>query len=847
MTAPLRLFRLISLRHIARRRMRYFLAALSVVLAVMLFVSMRVTQVSVLRSFERTVQALSGRAEVMVTTGIGIEPEALAKIEAVGGLRAAPVIQESTLAPDLNAPVMVLGIDYIRDAKLRRYAFRDKLEADPAGLMLDPKSVMIARSFAERHGLKPGSRLRLETQQGRQEFRVAGILNDEGPARALSGQIVIMSVAAAQTHFGRKGRYDRIEVAFDGTTAEQLRAGLGPGYHVSPLPKTNPMLEQLLAQHRTALLGVTVIAILIGVFIIYNSLSLSMVERTKEIGILRALGARRREIVAALTLEAGFMGLLASAAGAALGVAISRGMIDQAARHINLLMYVVDVREVTVPADALLLAGLAGIGTAVAGALFPALAASRVPPLMALRPAAYRIALSRRYARWFTAGALIFGTAAFLALHPRLNRDAVVASLVCAFSGLALMLPQIILWASGLLRVLGRHVLNIEAYLAMDNIVKFPSRTSLTVIAFAGSLSILVSMWGVSAAFQKSINDWLQTIFPFDLAIQLQDLSAGAYSTATFPEPVLQEVRSDPRVDRVYGIRVSLVPYRDTTVMIVAIDVRTFMDLRFERGMVADRAYADRISRRMEAGEVLLSTNFANLHGVREGGVVELLSARGPQRFRVLEVVEDFSWPRGVVFMDRAVYRQLWQDDALTYVDLRARPDTDVAGLKRDLARRFHGRYNVFVYETGEVKAHSIKLVREWFRLADVPIFIAVIIGAIGVVNTLLISLMTQTRQIALLRAVGASTGQINASLAIEAVYIGLISGVLGCAMGLFVVKFPMARMALNESGYAIPFVFPSAAVALALGAGLAIALLASTIPIRFTRRINLIDAIGYE
>ncbi len=848
MKAILRLFRSFSLRHLARRKLRFFLAGISIILAVALFVSMRITEESILRSFSGSVKALSGKADLQVTQGEGIESFALVVIEGVPGLRAAPVVQASTTAPDLGVRVLVFGIDFIRDAKLREYDFREtEGEFDPARLFLFPNGVVIPRSLAERSDLEVGSSLALDTPGGREKFTVAGILADTGAARVLGGNVVVLGIGTAQKHFGKEGRFDRIEVALEGATRADIERALGTGYRVLPMATTNPVLDFLMQQQSLALAAVTVVAMLIGIFIIYNTFSLSVVERVKEIGILRALGARRSEVIGALLLEAGFIGLLASGLGIVVGVFLSGVFIQQAATQINLLVHLVDVQAITVPADAIVFSLGVGFFTALAGALFPALSASRVSPMVAIRKAVYGKGLSGKYIGSFTVGLLLFGASLFLSNFPGMTVDLMMLSLILAFVGMALMLPQIILWVGGLLRILARRLLPVEGFMAFDNVVKFPSRTALTVIAFAGSLSIVVVLWGILGAFEHSVGRWLHSIFPFDYTIQLQDLTAGAYGTGTFPESAIAEVRADPRVAEAYAVRARLVPFRNETVMIVAFESAIFHRLHGQRGLEPDPGLVHWLTEGVPKGEVAVSINFANLHGVHAGDELALMTPGGERRFRVSDTVIDFSWPRGVVVFELEAYRRLWNDRAISYIDVAAAEGVDREALRSDLGGMFEEKFDVFVYDTTEIRSHSLGLVRDWFRLADAQVLIALLIGAIGVMNTLLISVLTRIRQVALLRAIGATMKQIAVTLALEALFLGTMSGILGCLVGIYVVKFPIATMMVLQSGFVIPFVLPLQGIILALAGGVGIALVASIVPVRMTRRIDIVDAIGYE
>ncbi len=844
----IRLFRAFSLRYLYRRRLRFSLAGVSVALAVALFVSMRATEHSILRAFERSVERLAGKADAVVTRGAGVNPEALARVESVPGVRAAPLVQEPAAAPELGRTLLVLGIDFVRDAALREYRLDAAgADVDVAALLLRPDAVIVARSLATRHGLARGSTLTLQTRAGLRPFTLAGIFDAAGPAEAVAGDLVVMGLASAQRAFGRRGRWDRIEVALGGASLETLRAALGPDYTVQPIPRTNPVMDYQLSQFRTIFFGVSVLAMLIGAFIIFNSLSLSVVERVKEIGVLRALGARRREVVGAIALEAGLVGLLASAAGVGLGIGLARLALRHVAGFINLFAQVVDVREVTVPWEVPATAIAVGVSTALAGGVLPALAAARVAPMVAIRRATYEQGLRRGYVLPCAAGAVLFALALACGARPGAGREVIILSMIGAVCGFALALPQIILTCSGGFRLLARRFLRIESTLAVDTIVKHPVRTALTVIAFAGSLSLVVTVWGALHSFETSVHNWLHSIMPWDLTIQLRDLGAGVYDSATFSDSLAREVVRDPRVDRAYGVRVQYAPFRDTTVMVLAIDMREFMDLRVELGRFADAAEAERRVAALQGGAVLVSENFAHLAGVRPGEEIELGTGTGPRRFRVLATMEDYSWPRGVVMLDRGVYRELWDDDGLTYLDLRVHPGADVAAVRADLARSLQGRYRAFLYETHEIRDQARRVIREWFTLADAQVLLAVLIGGIGVVNTGVISLITRARQIGILRAVGASHGQICLSLGIEAAWVGTLSGLLGVAMGLFVIKFPIQWITLQSSGYTLPFLIPWKAVTVSLVGGVVIGVLAGLIPMRWVGRIDVVEAIGYE
>jgi putative ABC transport system permease protein len=854
------LLRFFSARHIAKHPIRAILGAASVALGVALYVSIDTANTSIAAAFEKSVNDLAGKAELQVTTaeGIGVDEEALAKVRAVPGTIAAPVIQRAVTFPGMADPqVLAIGVDFQSDALLRMYSFegqpRDPKEFVAAAFI--PNAIVLTKRYAERNGIAKKAVLKASTSRGPRALVVTGLMEDEGPAKAMGGNVGVMSMPAAQELFGMKGRFDRIEVAPDGIGVDDLtqrvRAALGPGYDVRRLSRKSTAVEIALARLRSMIV-ISAIALVVGLFIIYNSVSISVVERVREIGILRSLGAKRGQILATVILEWGLIGALGSCAGLAGGFLMSKILVPRASGAVNMFAFAVRVEDIVFSWSGAAIAVLAGTLTAAAAAFFPGIAAMSVTPIGLLRQGTYQYRQSGKFRLAFLAGVTLLaaGVVTLLVGNDRLHPYVLLAITTVAFFAIALCGPQCTVWLAKATRPLLWRVFRIEGSLAADDLAKFPQRTGLTVAAFGGAISILVASASLVESFRTSTERWMEVSFPFDLSLNSSDLSTSFYSTSAFGEDALEASRKVEGVEAAYGVRSRTIPWGDLEIMLIAIDMKEFFDMHRAHGTKGGPLDHDRpeIRAAMASGEgVLISDNLAALDRRAPGDEIELATPAGGKSFKVLATVEDYSWPLGTVCVDRDAYKRIWGDPTLSYVDIRLKPGADPRAVRARLAESVKNISTVFVYSVPELQAVGRGFFDQVLALTRVQVVLALIIGFLGIVNTLLISVLLRTREIGLLRAIGASRAQIRRSVVVESVMIALAGSALGVGAGLAGAAWPIRLFILRMAGFWFPLSVPWGDLGIALAAGAILGVVASLVPARRASRLNVLDAISYE
>ena len=843
------LLRFFSWRYLRRHKLRVFLSVVSIALGVALFASVDISNTSTEAAFRRTVKKLAGDAQLQVvrSRGQGVEEEAvLRRLDAVEGVQAAPVLQFSTTVPGMKDLLLVMGLDFRREASLRRVAEGEKPQINPLAFLGD--AILISRSFAAQAKLKLGSSFVLNTPTGPRRVAVASIFKDEGAAQIFGGNVAVMPLRTAQKLWGRAGSVDRIELFVKGdvdAAAARARAQLGPDYIVRPPPTQNSFLDEALTRLR-ALMGIGVVALLVGIFIIYNSVSISVIERVREIGTLRAVGATRRQIFGVVLLEWSTLGLLGSAAGLGLGMILAKSLISIWTKEVNQVTMIVDVGQLAVLPRTIAGSLVIGTVTALIASYFPARSAMSITPIEMLRQSLYVITSARSYLKSFAAGVASIAVSAFL-MSGGLSFEGVgLIGSFFAFLGAALVMPQATLWTARLLMPLFDRLFHLLGFLAADNISKFPQRTALTVIALAGALAMMVSSSSIVLGIKVRSAEWMEDAFPFDVTVSATDYAATLYADVALPPEVPDRIEADPGVDFTYGVRSKLLQYGQHDIMIFALDMDRYARMQERRrrtGFIPPQALPDLMS----GTGVVASFNFLKLHGVKEGDSITLQTARGPESFRVLAGYEEYSWPQGTVYVHRAVYRERWNDAALTYVDVKLRPGVDREGWRKGTEERLRESHWLFVYDVAMLKKLADDVMDNTLRLLNVQVALAIVIGFFGIVNTLLISVLSRTREIGLLRAVGMTSQQVGTMILIEACFMALVGAVLGIALGLAGAKWPLAFHVEQVSGYWLPLYAPWDTIVIAFAASLLIGAVASILPSRRASRLNVLEAITYE
>jgi putative ABC transport system permease protein len=774
------------------------LAILGIALGVAVAVSIDLANGSALRAFGLATEAVSGRATHQILGGpSGLPDDLYRRLRVVLGVRrAAPIVDgdvalfaaRATDQPAVRAgrSLHLLGIDPFVDRDFRPFLSGDERRESrgrdalsrAADLVGRSGTALIAASTARELGIDIGRELAIEVSGERRVLTIVGLLQPADPAsaRALDG-LLVTDIATAQETLGAVGRLTRIDlIVNDDSLLARIAAALPPGADVVAAGSQAGATARMILAFQWNLAALSLLALVVGMFLIYQTMTFSVVQRRPLIGSLRALGVTRAEIFALVMSEALVIGFAGTLLGLGLGFGMAQGLLRLVTRTINDLYFVLSVREVALDPLTLGKSVLLGIGATVLAALPPALEATAAPPRVVMSRVALESSARRRARRagWLGVAVLVAGAAVL----------AVPGGMVVGFAGLffvmvgcALVTPAA---ALGLLRPLHRvagAAFGLLGRLATRSIVAALSRTSVAMAALMIAVAAAIGVGVMIASFREAVTSWLEGTLRADVYISVPSL-VGNRDDATLDPELVARLAATPGVARASTSRGVVVQSPRGPAQVVALDIDPARPPRWRFRSGDDRGVWD-------GDAVIVSEPFANRHGVRAGAAVRLRTDRGEQDFRATGVFYDYGSSAGVVVMSRRTYDSAWNDRRVSSLALEAAPGVEATALVAAVRERAAGGPRLLVRSNRALREASMEIFDRTFAITGVLRTLSLVVAFVGMLAALMALSLERTREIGVLRALGLTPRQVWGLVTAQTGIIGLLAGVLAVPSGL--------------------------------------------------------------
>jgi putative ABC transport system permease protein len=859
------LLRYISWKHLWFRKIQTLMAGGGICLGVVAIVSIGMVNRSVIHSFEDSFVQVTGRAGLQVIGAQSGFPETIVEVvNAVSGVEyAVPVVEtDGLLAAGKERSVMILGVDVLMDAQIRNYSITGESSdiPDPLLFLAKPDSILITRTMADREGIGLEQKIQVQTVEGIRAFRVRGILNPSGPAKAMGGNVAIMDIYAAQLAFGKEGRIDRVDVSLlPGEDLEEVQerilAALPKGFRVDTPAGRTRQVGTMISKFQSGFNIISFLALFAGMYLIYNAVSISVVQRRKEIGILRSLGTTRRQILWLFLGETLVIAIIASSIGVGLGFLLARSMVGAFGKIVSETY----ARTVVTGIYFTWFYPLAGFGSGIlaslVAALFPARTSSHISPVSAIRCVPYAeegLLTSGRMN--ILATVCLFGALLLFALYnPRgsspltRNTTLLIAAQFLLLLGLSLFTPAFL---KGFITVFHRFFssfLGVTGNLAAMNLKKNISRNAVAVAAVFFGISIFVSTAGLVLSVKESVIRWIDAVNRADILVTSGHPMSSANAPAVLmPAGMGQALESVPGVLAVDPWRKVFLNYNGRLILLSAVDfVR-----RGEYSTFPSMAQNER-KRMLELlpnrENVVVSESFAAIFGVNSGDEIFLPTPSGPARFGVAAVVVDYTSDIGSVVMDMQTYQRHWQDLLVNQFSVRVKAGETVETVRNEIQRRFGTDRKLFVLPARAFKNEIRKVLDGMFIFNYVLNVITLTIACLGIIVTLFSSVLERTREIGTLRAIGMRRREISGVVVLESVLMGVAGGIIGSVTGIFSGWINLEGLFVANYGSAATYFIPFASILWALGLSAGLSAMAGMIPARQAAKTNIVEALGYE
>jgi putative ABC transport system permease protein len=846
----MRLLRRSSVRHLSHHRWQAALAVLGVGLGVGVVLAVDLAVSSARRGFTLSAETIAGRATHRVVAGpAGLPNRSYAAIRSLPGVRAAaPVVDGAAVALEAGIVVRVLGVDPFAEAPFRRYSdggsgpagsgISDAGTGGPgagpstgtAPVLIGARAGLLSRSTAAALEVDAGDWLGLDIGGRRDSVRVVGLLDPSNEASRLGLEnLLILDIGTAQAVLERDG-LDRIDLVLDegDEVAIGVEAGLPGGAALEDAGASAGSLRDMTRAFDLNLRALSLLALIFGIFLIYNSVTFSVVQRRRLLGTLRALGATRRQVVGLVLGEAALLGVAGAILGVVLGVVLGHGLVRLVTRTIQDLYFVVTVRELILTPWTLLKAAGLGVAATVAAAVPAAVEAATTHPRSALLRSELESGLRRRLPALSWAGVALL-VAGGLVLRLSSTVDGSFVGLFGVILGMALLTPLATVGLVRALRPVATALLGVLGRMAAGGVTAGLSRTAPAVAALTLAVATTIGVAVMVGSFRGSLERWLERTLSADVYVAPAGPDGtGAAGSARVDPRVLAVLASDPAVAEVRRYNRGPVPTTEGPVDLMAIGIDSRLRSQFDY-LAGD---PDEFWDAFVAGRVVMASEpLAFRDGIAVGDTVRLRSVEGVVDLPVAAIFRDYGSDRGLLMMAYGPYRELWADSTVTAVALILEPEADRDAVLRRLRAATAGIQSLSIRSERAVGEVSLAVFERTFAITQVLRLLALIVAFVGVLSALMALQLERDRELGVLRANGLTPGQVWVMVSSQTGLMGLVSGIMAVPMGLVLAVLMVEFVNRRSFGWSIELAVDPGVVIQALALAVGSALLAGLYP----------------
>ena len=834
-------------RGLVARPLRSGLTASGVAIGVALVLATFIANQASAEAIDRTAQEAFGAADLRVRAfqDTGLSRATAEALRAIDGVERGAVVSERRLllttlpGPDEQVfNLAIIGVNPEDESALRRHRLED-------GEFLDNEylwGVVVSGEWARGHDLAVGDRLLLTgAAQDTPSLSIIGLLDEVPRVASAEGGVAYLHRAALEIAFQVPSPITYVDLDIEPGALEAVQARLDrvvtEPFTVETVADARAELERL----EGSFLGMTflfgALALFVGASLVYNTLAMTLVERTREIGLLRAAGATTRQVLSLFLAQGVVLGALGASAGVVLGVALAVVLVRMAASG------AVSGTTLPVSAASALFAFLLGMGITLIASLGPAVQAARISPVDALRPGTQPARNLWSRLRWLVVAEVAVAGAG-IALYPVERGSAPVASILLAAAGLlaAITLTAFLLGPLG--RIVGRPfewLFGAEGRIGRANLGRDHARSGLTVGALMVGLATIVALGAVADSARATGQRWVDSVLPGGFAIRSAvplDIESFRATLEATPgtkaaSPVVSVSATTTRAGRRVGVSLAGI---DPDVF-EANDALIFVE--GDRGAAFERLRA--------GGAVIVPEPVARRDGLRVGDAFFLDAPDGERAFTVAGVIAytlPARSPDGALLVSLADARTVFGANAAALWVMVPVPEISAeayAWAVRSTAASLAGE----ALTSRELAAELARSLDQLVSLFDVLALVAVVVATLGIVNTLTVGVYERVREIGILRAHGMTAGQVRAMVVVEAAIMGAVGGILAGVSGLILASVVVRLGASRDfaSGLSLPVPLVVGVILL----GTLVAAIAALYPARLASRLPIVTAVQYE
>jgi putative ABC transport system permease protein len=836
----LNLVRLMIVRNLRRDWFLTVLSIIGVALGIGLFIGVKVASDRAVSSFEVEIRGLDPvmNYEIVDISGIDFSERIYsAVLERVDN--SLPVLRVNGHLPALHETVTIEGIYTVRLMSMLRSASSARAH-DLEGFLREPDGVMVTKQLADTHSLKKGGKMTVMAYDREYSLSIVDLIDDP----SLPGRLVLMDIGNFQEHFGKTGHLSRIDLEADAETAGAVGEALPS--HLAVVSKEQSLQNQkaLLKSFRYNLQFVSLIAILVGLFLLYNTVFLSVIKRRTEIGILRGLGVHRKTVVLLFLTHGLLLGAIGSVVGIVFGQAAAFFSVFAVEKTISTIYSPIAISGSLITIRDVSLAFGLGIAVSLGASALPAYEASKVKPSETAREGSFEGRYLQYVRRLAAAGlaSIACGVTACWYDYQSMPFDfpfLAYAGILFIIAGFAFASPFFFTTVLRLLRRISGRSFGAAGQIAISDMQGNIYRFSVALMSVAISGALIIALLTLIFSFRGSLRSWIRQNIHADVYVKPSSCSSNFCFFPLSPE-LVGIVSGFPEVAAVDRFRTLNIDFFGKKI------IAGFGDLKVQGRFGEGHPELSSAAAGQEKS-IGISSYLGFRYNVKRGDTIDIRTPKGLEQFVVRDVFSSYSTTSGFVYLDRKWLKEFWGLDDATQIALYLREGIDINGFISRMQEAVRGRFAVDIMNNDELRQKVLAIFDKTFAITYAIEAISIAVSLIGVINTLLTFVLERKREISVLRYLGGSWQQITRVLVLSAGMIGICGIILGSVMGLVMSVIFITVINKISFGWEIQFSIPYLYLSGVTAVLFLTTLMAGVIPARVARRVDPKRFISFE
>jgi len=798
-----------SWRFMGRHPLQLFLSILGIALGVAVVVGIDLASDSAREGFKLSAKSIAGSTTHQIIANNHAVPESVyVQIRTrLGFQKAAPLIRAYVSLPQFdNQTAQLLGIDPFSESGVRDFHQEtfENLESDSLQrLLTKPDTILVSEPFLQKYGLKQGDRLQVRTGSVTHALEIVDSFSIASSPQLQN--LLLSDISTAQEILKLPGFISQIDLVIEEPQTpvlDQINALLPTGVQITEVGEQSRALARLSDSFELNLTALSLLGLLVGMFLIYNTMMFSVLQRREILARLRVMGVTKKEVLVTVLGEALIIALIATILGLIMGWLLAKLLMIFITQTINDLYYVLQVTQLQWSMLSLIKAISLGIGATLLSAAIPALEAAYTRPISVLQ----RFDIEQKIQRW-SRWLLLVGLLGCLLVYFLIRWQ--IGGIITGFAAVFLLIISLTLllpWITHYLLIALSHIMrlffSLPGKMAVKNIANSLSRTMVAIAALTVAVSAALGLAIMIDSFRHTVDEWLGGYFKADFYIAPIGVESGSISSPLSPSLI-------KKISPMEGIKLISTNRR----------VHFYLDNQFHNLMVLDIPQSSFTAFRLKEGKtesakkayfeqqgVIISEPYAYRHKLKVGDMIKLPTDKGMRGFKVAGIFYDYGSEHGVINMSRKTYAEFWSDSTINSVGVYLEPGADSNQVQAQILQMAHSS-DIQLVSRAEIHEESMRIFDRTFKITHVLKLLVIIVAFVGILSALMAIELERARDFAILRAIGLTPKQLAALVGIETFSMGLIAAVLAIPMGLAMAYMLIDVINFRSFGWSMQFV----------------------------------------